>query len=90
MGKNIKQYWHNGPHWAKVLFWVFMIIGTGLIIASFIIPPVGLIDPSVLKAFGEIQVFASLGMVFECVLRGMDVQIEKGDTKIQINNPDGE
>lgn len=48
MGKRIKEYWSNSPKWARILFWVFLGISTILIIGSFIIPPMGKIDPSVL------------------------------------------
>jgi hypothetical protein len=34
------------------------IIGIGLLIAGLIIPPIGIIDTSVLIAFGEISTFA--------------------------------
>lgn len=35
-----------------------VIVGVGLLIAGFCIPPVGIIDSSVLVAFGEISTFA--------------------------------
>ena len=44
----LKKYWDNGPKWARVLFWVFLSIGVGLMIGSFFVPPVGVIDPSIL------------------------------------------
>lgn len=34
-----------------------VIVGSGLLIAGFIVPPTGVIDPSVLVAFGEILTF---------------------------------
>lgn len=37
---------------------LLVVLGTGLLIAGFIIPPVGIIDNSVLIAFGEIATFA--------------------------------
>ena len=35
-----------------------VVLGAGLLIAGFIVPPVGIIDSSVLIAFGEIGTFA--------------------------------
>lgn len=32
---------------------ILFLVGVGLLIAGFIVPPVGVIDPSVLVAFGE-------------------------------------
>ena len=37
---------------------LLVILGAGLLIAGFIVPPVGIIDNSVLVAFGEIATFA--------------------------------
>ena len=85
MGKKIKEYWKNGPFWAKILFWVFLTIGAALIIASWFVPPMGVIDGSVLAAFGEIQGFASLGLGFEAIYEGMNVTLSKGDTRIDVS-----
>lgn len=37
---------------------LLVVLGAGLLIAGFIVPPVGIIDSSVLVAFGEIGTFA--------------------------------
>ena len=37
---------------------ILTIVGSGLLIAGFIVPPLGIIDSSVLVAFGEVAVFA--------------------------------
>ena len=37
---------------------VLVIFGVLLIVAAFCVPPVGIIDPTVLTAFGEILTFA--------------------------------
>lgn len=88
MGKQIKEYWTNGPTWAKVLFWIFLIIGTGLIIASWLVPPMGIIDSSVLAAFGEFQGFASIGLGFEAIFQGKNVTLSKGNTQINVSQAD--
>lgn len=41
---------------------VLIIVGCGLLIAGFCVPPVGMIDSSVLIAFGEILTF--VGAIF--------------------------
>lgn len=85
MSKKIKEYWGNSPKWARILFWIFLGISTILIIGSFFVPPMGKIDPSVLQGVGEIQGFASLGVGFECILEGMNVTLQKGDTTINVS-----
>jgi len=37
---------------------VMVVFGMGLILAAFIVPPTGYIDPTVLTAFGEMLTFA--------------------------------
>ena len=45
------------PH-QILLATILIIFGIILIIAAFIVPPTGVIDPTVLTAFGEILTFA--------------------------------
>ena len=85
MGKKIKEYWGNSPKWSRVLFWIFLGISAALIVASWFVPPMGIVDSSVLAAVGELQGFASLGVGFECIFAGMDVTLQKGDTKINVS-----
>lgn len=85
MGKKIKEYWGNSPKWARILFWIFLGLSACLVTGSFFVPPMGSIDPSVLKAVGELQGFASLGVGFECIFAGMDVTLQKGDTTINVS-----
>ena len=86
MGKKIKEYWGNSPKWARILFWIFLGLSTVLVVASWFVPPVGEINSSVLAAVGEIMGFASLGVGFECIFAGMDVTLQKGDTKINVSH----
>lgn len=86
MGKRLKEYWGNSPKWARILFWVFLGISTCLVVGSFFVPPMGLIDKSVLNAVGEIQGFASIGIGIECVFTGMDITLKKGDTTINVSH----
>lgn len=51
-----KKTWLN----LKLLIAVFLtIVGSGLLIAGFTVPPLGLIDSSVLVAFGETSTFVA-------------------------------
>ena len=52
----MKKQAHN--HLVQLLSAIFMIVvGCGLLIAGFIVPPLGVIDNSILIAFGEILTF---------------------------------
>ena len=83
--KKIKETWSSIN---KVAFFCFGGISVALIIAGFIMPPAGKIDPSVLTAVGEFFAFATLGTVIYGVNRGTDVTVKHKDTEIKLNNPD--
>lgn len=69
-------------HWT---FDVFSLVSIGLIIASFIVPPTGVIDPSVLAATGELFAFAALYVVFVAVQKGTRASVQKGDTTLTVS-----
>ena len=56
-------------------------------LVSFIMPPRGMIDSSVVAFAGEIFAFASLFFAWEAVDRGIDAKITHGGTEIDLNNP---
>ena len=72
----------------KIAFWICLAISTALLVASFLLPPTGKIDPSVLRGVGEIFAFAVLYVVIEALNRGTDVTLQKGDVNLHLNNPD--
>lgn len=55
---------------------------------SFMLPPRGQVDPSVVAFVGEMFAFASLFFAWESVDRGIDAKIHHGNTEIELNNPD--
>ena len=59
-------------------------------LVSFIMPPRGMIDSSVIAFAGEVFAFAfaSLFFAWEAVDRGIDAKITHGGTEIDLNNPD--
>lgn len=59
-----------------------------LIIGSFIVPPTGVVDPSVLAASGEIFAFAALLTFIVRSEAGADVTFRRGDVEIKLDNPD--
>lgn len=67
-------------------FWVFSVTSIGLIIASFIVPPTGVIDPSVLAAVGELFAFPALGTVILAIEKGVDAKVTKGDTTLTVGD----
>ena len=72
----------------KIIAAILAAVAVVLIVVSFYVPPLGIIDGTVLAAIGELFAFASLFMIWESVDRGMDAKITHGGTKIELSNDD--
>lgn len=70
----------------KIVFLVCLIISIALIIGGFFMPPMGVIDGSVLTAVGELIVFPTIAFGFRAVELGYDLKINHGNTTIEIDN----
>lgn len=73
-----------------VWFHIFSITAIALIVISFFIPPVAVIDSSIFVATGEIFAFAALNEVRRAIDRGYDTTINHGQTSITISNDEEE
>ena len=72
-----------------IALWLLTGISAGLLIASFIVPPTGVIDPSVLRGAGMLFGFAALFVAREAFLEGMGIKLTHGETTIEIKDQDG-
>lgn len=70
----------------KIVFVVCLAVSVGLIIGGFMMPPKGVIDGSILKAVGELMIFAALAFGWRAVELGYDLKINHGDTTVELNN----
>ena len=84
----MSKFFKNFTKSNKIAFWVCLAISVTLLTVSFLLPPTGQIDPSVLRGVGEIFAFAVLYTVIEALQKGTDVTLHKGDIDISLNNPD--
>ena len=71
-------------------FWLFSIIGVILIVAAFLLPPLSVIDNSVLIAVGEINGFIALGAVIKAIDKGVDATFQHNNTSVTITNNDND
>lgn len=71
---------HNG--W----FIFFSLAALVLIFTSFFIPPMGVIDGSVLAGTGEIFAFAALGTVIKAIDKGVDAKVQHNNTSVTIGD----
>lgn len=73
----------------SVLEWIVValaMVAVSLIVAGLCIPPMGVIDGSVLIGVGEIFAFAALIFALYAYKTGADVTAKKGDLELTINS----
>lgn len=72
----------------SVPFWLCLAVSIGMEVAGFIVPPLGAIDPSVLKGVGLLLAFPTLWCVYLAIDKGIDAKMTIGKTSIELTNPD--
>lgn len=73
-------------HADKKIFYVCLVMSIVLMVASFLLPPQGIIDPSVLTATGILFGFAALAVAGQNLANGKDVKMKKGDLEVTIDD----
>lgn len=81
----MKEFYKNYIE-SNGFFWFFSIIGVIMMIAGFILPPMGQIDNSVLVGVGEIDGIIALGAVLKAIDKGTDVSMSHNNTSITVSN----
>lgn len=71
-------------HVDKYIFFVCLAVSIALFIGGFFVPPVGVIDGSVLTAGGILFGFAALGVFGQSLANGKDMTFRKGDVEITV------
>ena len=79
MRKILKETWESNI-WMRIL----TISSLLLIIASFFVPPLGILDGSVLAAVGELEALGVLWIVLRAVENGTGASFKKGDVEVDI------
>ena len=72
-------------------FYLTLAISLLLIIGGFLLPPIGIIDGSVLTAVGELLMFGVLAQVpalISAAKNGKSVKISKGDFSAEVTSTD--
>lgn len=73
------------------VFYLTLAISLLLIIGGFLLPPMGIIDGSVLTAVGELLMFGVLAQVpalIDAAKNGKSVKISKGDFSAEVTSSD--
>ena len=75
----MKETWESNI-WMRIL----SISSIILIIASFFVPPLGVIDGSVLAAVGELEALGVLWILMYAIEKGTAASFKKGDVEVDI------
>ena len=75
----MKETWESNI-WLRIL----TISSILLIIASFFVPPLGILDGSVLAAVGELEGLGVLWIVLRAIEKGTGASFKKGDVEVDI------
>ena len=85
----LKAFTRNVRTSTTVILMVCITATVGLSIASFIVPPMGVIDPSVLKFASRLFAFASLATLREAIREGIGAKLTHGNTTLEIKDTNG-
>ena len=77
---------HHSGYYYRIVFRVCLVASIVLLVAGFLLPPMGVIDNSVLKAVGLLLGFASVDKIGEAVKDGRTARFEKGDMSVTFGN----
>lgn len=69
-------------------FWICLIAAIGLLVTGFFMPPIGIIDNSVITATGLLLTFAVLGQLPIIIEVAGYAKISSGNTTIEISKDD--
>lgn len=70
---------------SRFTFVICFFVSVGLIIGGFFVPPIGVINGSVLTAVGELLLFPTLLYAYRALELGCMVKFQKGETSIEIH-----
>ena len=72
-------------------FYITLATSLVLVVAGFMVPPLGVIDGSVLTAVGLLLMFATLAqipVILEAARNGKSIKLTRGDSSIEVNSKD--
>ena len=67
-------------------FYINLVVSILLIVGGFLVPPVGIIDGSVLTAVGLLLMFSVIERVPEAIKAGRNIKLQKGDSSVEITS----
>lgn len=75
------------------VFYLNLIVSIALIVGGFFVPPLGIIDGSVLTAVGLLLMFAVIAQIpkiLDAVRSGKSIKLQKGDLELEVSSSEHE
>ena len=72
------------------VFYVNLVVSICLIVGGFFVPPLGVIDGSVLTAVGLLLMFSVIAKIPEAIKAGKNIKVQKGDSSVEISSSNQE
>lgn len=75
----------------KRLIWISFTVSVLLFVGGFFVPPMGIIDGSLLKAVGLLLGFNTLAVARDAIRQGLSTKFSHGDSSVEIKGgvPEG-
>ena len=67
------------------VFTITFVLSVALIVGGFFVPPIGVIDGSVLSAVGLLLLFATIDKIPEAIKAGKSIKVSKGDFTAEVS-----
>lgn len=75
-------------HKKTIPFWICLIVSIGLLVGGFFVPPMGVVDGSLLTAVGLLLIYALLAQLPTILESAGYAKITSGNTTIEISKED--
>ncbi len=72
----------------SIIFWFCLMTSIGLVVGGFFVPPMAVIDGSVLTAAGILFGYATIDMIPQIVKEAKIAKITTGNTSIEVHGKD--
>lgn len=69
-------------------FYITLTVSLMLIAGGFLVPPIGVIDGSVLTAVGLLLMFATIDKIPAAIKAGRSIRLQKGDFSAELSAPE--
>lgn len=72
----------------RYIFWTCLVSAIIMLSVSFVLPPTGEINPTVLQGAAILMGFSVIGILPECLRLSKEVTVRKGDLEVSLSDGD--